>query len=106
MASCQSTSREEGASSGLAKKFDLAPHNLALAGFELVFTIGSAASNAMNTMVDRLNVAMRNMRQIDWCGQFRELCEGTGESPQVTSDVKTNRRFGKNRNSKSSGPMR
>ena len=32
-------------------------------------------------MVDRLNDFMRNMWRIDWCGQFSELCEGTGEFP-------------------------
>ena len=27
---------------------------------------------------------MRNMWQIDWVGQFRDLCEGAGEFPEKT----------------------
>ncbi len=33
-------------------------------------------------MVERLNDFMRNMWCIDWVGQFRDLCEGSGEFPE------------------------
>jgi hypothetical protein len=38
-------------------------------------------SGDLNAMVSKLNETMRNMWQIDWCGQFRDLCEGDGEFP-------------------------
>jgi hypothetical protein len=46
-----------------------------------VQAIAKADSDDLDTMVGRLNESMRNMWQIDWCGQFRELCEDAGEFP-------------------------
>jgi hypothetical protein len=46
-----------------------------------VQTLVEAESDDLDAMINRLNDAMRNMWQIDWCGQFRELCEGDGEFP-------------------------
>jgi hypothetical protein len=46
-----------------------------------VQAIVEAESDDLNKTVDRLNAEMRNMWQIDWCGQFRELCEDAGEFP-------------------------
>lgn len=46
-----------------------------------VQAIVDAESADLEKMVASLNESMRNMWQIDWCGQFRDLCEGTGEFP-------------------------
>ncbi len=46
-----------------------------------VQSIVDAESTELEKMVASLNESMRNMWQIDWCGQFRDLCEGTGEFP-------------------------
>lgn len=47
-----------------------------------VQAIVEAESGDLDTMIDRLNDSMRNMWQIDWCGQFRDLCESNGEFPE------------------------
>jgi hypothetical protein len=46
-----------------------------------VQAIVEAESGDLSAMISRLNESMRNMWQIDWCGQFRNLCEGDGEFP-------------------------
>ncbi len=46
-----------------------------------VQAIVDAESPDTEKMVASLNESMRNMWQIEWCGQFRDLCEGSGEFP-------------------------
>ncbi len=46
-----------------------------------VQAIVDAESADLEKMVERLNEFARNLWQIDWCGQLRDLCEGTGEFP-------------------------
>ena len=46
-----------------------------------VQAIVDAESTDLEKMVASLNEFMRNMWQIDWVGQFRDLCGGNGEFP-------------------------
>ena len=46
-----------------------------------VQSIVDAESADLPKMVDGLNEIMRNMWHIEWCGQFRDLCESTDEFP-------------------------
>ncbi len=46
-----------------------------------VQAIADGESTDLAKRVERLNEFARNLWQIDWCGQFKDLLEGTGEFP-------------------------
>lgn len=46
-----------------------------------VHSVVDGDSADLPKMIDSLNEIMRNMWQIEWCGQFRDLCESKGEFP-------------------------
>jgi hypothetical protein len=43
--------------------------------------IVEAEAGDLTVMITRLNESMSNNWQIDWCGQFRDLCEGDRRIP-------------------------
>ena len=51
-----------------------------------VQAIVDAESADLEKMVASLNNFMRNMWQIEWIGQFHDLCEGSGEFPEKIRD--------------------